>query len=312
MSQEERYLSGRPGRTAQQYRRLNTLVRTRGETAWNVFVYSSGYITTIALIEVSIAMALLGLAPNPAPVIVGLVTFAVYTNDRIADAETDALADPAQSAFVQRHEDVLFVAAAGAYGLAVMLAVTGGPVALSLTLLPGAFWLLYATNWLSGLTARLRRLKELLVVNTAVVALAWAVTVTFLPLAFADEPLSPAAGLVFGYFFLRDFTHTEIPNIPDRAGDAAIGVATLPVVYGLAGTRRALYLVQGLTVLLVGGAVVTGDVAPAVGIALGIALCYALVVTGLIGRCDRERLVPKLAEGEYPLTFVALLTVLPL
>jgi len=42
--------------------------------------------------------------------VVGLITFAVYANDRIADADADARDKPGQVAFVRRHEDALYVA----------------------------------------------------------------------------------------------------------------------------------------------------------------------------------------------------------
>jgi len=90
------------------------------------------------------------LPPSPAAVVVGLVVFAVYTNDRLADVDTDVMSNPGQAAFVRRHRDVLYVLASIAYGLAVALSVLGGPIALAVALLPGVFWVCYATNWIPG------------------------------------------------------------------------------------------------------------------------------------------------------------------
>ena len=138
---------------------LHRTVLARAVRAWDVFVYSSLYITSIAVIEGWLATELLGLEPNAALGIIGLITFSVYMNDRIADADTDRVSNPAQVAFVRRHQGGLFALAAGAYGLAVMLGVLGGPAALVLTLLPGGFWGCYALDYFSAVTDRVGRLK---------------------------------------------------------------------------------------------------------------------------------------------------------
>lgn len=306
MSQNEPYVAGGTERTETLPDRLVEGLFDAGGQVWDVFEYSSLYITTIALVEVSIAMVLLGVDLNPAPAVVGLVTFAVYTNDKIADVETDALSDPKRAAFVRRHEDLLYIAAAAAYGLAVTLAVLGGPMALAITLLPGAFWVLYASDWLDGISATVYRLKEILVVNTAMVALAWAVTITFLPLAFASGPIPVAVIPVFAYLLLRDYVHTEVPNLPDRESDAKVGIDTIPSRYGPQRTRQALYVVNLLTALLVLVTGLQGYLELAVVAALTVGVGYSLLVNGLIGRWQRETTLSKLAEAEYLLTLTCL------
>lgn len=278
--------------------------------AWRGFKYSSLYVAVLAATEVGVAMLVLGVPPNPAPLVVGLVTFAVYATDRIADVETDALTDRRKAAFVRRYERFLYPAAAGAYGLAVTLAVLGGPVALALTLLPGLFWVFYAANWFDGVTETFYRLKEQFVLNTAMIALAWAVTITFLPVAFVDAGLTPTAVVVFAYFFLRVFVLAEVGNVPDRQGDDAIGVDTIPVVYGLVGTRHALYLVNLLTMCLVVLAVLDGLLAFAPAAVLLVATGYSVVAIGLIGRWENSSALSQLVESEHFLTYAALWSVL--
>ena len=96
---------------------------------WNLFVYTSLYITAVAMVEAWLAIELLGIEINSALAIIGLITFSVYMNDRIADVDTDSASKPMQAAFIQRHQDVRLVLAAGAYGLAVV----GGGVELTNT-----------------------------------------------------------------------------------------------------------------------------------------------------------------------------------
>lgn len=283
-------------------------VSHRLESFWNVLRYSSAYLSIVTVVEVTIAMIVLSVPPNVAPAILGLVTFAVYANDRIADADDDAVSKPDQVAFVRRHENVLYVLAAVAYGLAVALALLGGPAAFALTFLPGVFWVLYAADWVPEVTARLPRLKDVLVVNSAVVAFAWAVSLTFLPLAVAGRSPTPLAGMVFAYFFLRSFVDTELPNVDDRRSDAAAGVRTLPVVFGVETTRRVLVGVDVLTLGLVVGGVLTGVVSVLIAVALGSGLVYSTVSTlALVGRDEQRDWTTIAPELEYVVVAIVLI-----
>ncbi|MFC6772348.1 4-hydroxybenzoate polyprenyltransferase, partial [Halorubrum pallidum] len=73
----------------------------------DVLTYSSAYLVFIAMVEVLTVHVVLSLPLNPAPVVVGLVTFSVYAGDRVADADSDALSTPERSAFVTRHREAL-------------------------------------------------------------------------------------------------------------------------------------------------------------------------------------------------------------
>lgn len=276
---------------------------------WKILFYSSAYLSVITMVEVGIVMAVLAIPWNVAPLIGGLVTFAVYANDRIADAEDDAVSKPGQTEWVTRHESHLYLLAAVAYGVGVALAVLGGPVAFGLTLLPGAAWVLYAADWAPAFASRVRRLKEVLVVNSAVVALAWAISVTALPAAFAGRSPSPVLALVFAYFLLRSFVDVELPNVRDLDSDAVAGVRTLPVVLGEAATRRVVVAIDALTMALISGGVWAGLLAWPVAAALGVGLAYSAVTTvALDWRSDGDWLtvVPEL---EYLVVGVGLLAV---
>jgi len=276
--------------------------------ARDVLVYSSAYLAIIAAAQVVLATSVLPLGTTLAPAVVGLVTFAVYVTDRVADAETDAAAVPDQAAFASKHGDILYVAACLAYGLAVSLALLGGPMALAITLLPGAFWVVYAADWLPGGELGIRRLKDVFLLNSTVVALAWAVTLVFLPLAFAARTVTPGVAVVFCYFFLRVFSNTELPNIRDMAADREIGVRTIPTVVGVHRTRQVLYALDLLTAALVASAVVAGYL-PVASLALLVGVVYSTVVVSRVGRgADVDRLTTA-AECEFLVTLVVLLVI---
>lgn len=266
--------------------RLYRTLSNRYERLRGLLVYSSTYLVVIAMAEVLTAMVALSLPLSLAPLVVGLVTFAVYVGDRIADADTDEVSNPGQSAFVRRHGRTLSTLSAAAYGLALALSLTGGPLALAVTLLPGAFWVLYASDWLPSAAARFTRLKDVLLVNSAVVAGAWAVALLCLPLAFADASPTPTAAVVFAYFFVDTFVNTEIPNVGDREADAAIGVSTLPVVFGVVRTRRILYAVEACLAAFVAWAFLDGLLSAPLAAGVLVGLAYTLAVTAFVGRTE--------------------------
>lgn len=278
-----------------------------GERAGDALVYSSVYLAFITMIEVVIVMVLLGLPANLAPVVGGLVTFSVYANDRIADVEDDAATNPQQAAFVRRYRKPLYLLASATYGLAVALSVLGGPLALAITVLPGVVWVLYASNWIPAAILRVRRLKEVFLVNSAVVALVWSFSLTFLPIVFVSGRVSVAAGVVFAYFFLRSFVDTEIPNIRDVDGDREIGVKTLPVVIGVDRTKQALFGIDLITATVIVYVGVVGMLPVEVGIPLLVGIVYSMGLTSLVGRIENDDLLAIATELEYVIVGLALL-----
>ncbi|RAW47142.1 4-hydroxybenzoate polyprenyltransferase [Halorubrum sp. 48-1-W] len=273
----------------------------------DVLTYSSAYLVFIAMIEVLTVHAVLSLPVNPAPVVVGLVTFSVYAGDRIADASSDEPASPERSAFVTRHRTLLSVLTAIAYGVAIAVSITGGPLALAITLLPGAFWILYASDWLPTLGAYFKRLKEVLIVNSAIVAGAWAIAVVGLPMAFADASLTPLAGVLFGYFFLDTFVNTEIPNVRDVDVDEALGVSTMPVVFGIRRTRRILYALDLLLVAFVCLALFSGVLSVTFAVAILAGLAYALALAWFVGRSDAHGRLAIAGEAKHLVVFALIL-----
>ncbi|MDS0297746.1 UbiA family prenyltransferase [Halogeometricum sp. S1BR25-6] len=265
----------------------------------DVLVYSSLYLVVIAMVEVLTVMMALSLPLSPAPLVVGLVTFAVYVGDRVADADTDELSNPEQSAFMRRHAKTLSTLSAAAYGLALAISIVGGPLALAITLLPGAFWVLYASDWLPSAGAHFKRLKDVLVVNSAVVAGAWAIAVLFLPLAFADAAFTPTAAVVLTYFFVDTFVNTEIPNVGDREADAAIGVSTLPVVFGVDRTRRILYGIDAFLVAFVSWAFLDGLLSAALTAGILVGLAYAFVLASFVGRSENYGRLSIAGEAKH-------------
>ncbi|WP_434522174.1 hypothetical protein [Halorubrum sp. AS12] len=282
--------------TAEQSRLRLTISNASALRGIAAFAAGAPFTAFVAAVEVAIATAALGVPRSTAPVAVGLVAFAVYAADHVADAEGDMGSTPTRARIALRYGDQLMTAAAVSYGAAVALAVVAGPSALALVLVPGAVWIGYASDWLpavGNLAAPLAavsvpRLKDVFLLNSAAVALAWAVAVVAAPLAFSgvavDAVGTPTVALLFAYVALRSFVDVEVPNVRDVAADAARGVSTLPVAYGVGGTRRVLLGVDALAAGLLAVVSATGAAPRPVLVALAAGLAVSVAVTALADR----------------------------
>ena len=96
----------------------------------------------------------------------------------------------------------------------------------------------------------------------------------------------------------------------DRRSDAAAGVRTLPVVYGIDTTRRVLVGVDVITLGLVVSGVVTGLIDVLVGMALAAGLVYSTITIVILLKRDKESEWTTIApEFEYVVVAVALMPV---
>ena len=269
---------------------------TSFERLWKVLEYSSAYLALIAMAEVLIVMWLLSLSMSLAPLVARFITFAIYANDRLIDIETDGESNPGRTTFVRRHEEPLSTLAAIAYGLGVALSLLGGPVAFGLAVLPGVAWIVYACNWVPSSSATITRLKDVLFVNSALVAAAWSVPIVVVPIAFADASFTPAAGVLILYFFIGTFINVEIANAGDIESDTASGVMTMPVAFGVVRTRQLLFLLTTLILVVLGYAVVSEYLTLATALILTLGLLSLGSVIALLGRVDNNSLLTVAAE----------------
>lgn len=263
---------------------------------WGTLVFSSVYLAIIAMAEVLVVQYVLSLPLSPAPLVGGLVTFAIYANDRLIDTDTDVVSDPRRTAFVNRHRDLLYVLAAVAYGLGVAIAALGGPLAFGVTLFPGVAWIMYGIEWIPSPRLPFRRVKELLVVNSLLVAVAWSVPIVLVPLAFADGTLSPSALVVVVYFVLGTFVNAEIANTTDVASDKRNGVSTLPIALGI---RRTTYVLYTIT-LMMGSvpvlAALAGYLSFTTGTILAVGPLVLIVVLSRLNAVDDDNHIVVAAE----------------
>ena len=278
-----------------------------GEKLKRVFVHTQLDIVGMGVAGTVTTMLILSLALNPAPLVVGLIAFSVYVGDRISDVKREPSSTAERSEFVKEHKKILSVASALAYGIAVAISLTGGPLSLAVTLIPGTAWIVYASDVVDTADLPMSRLKDRLLVNSSLVAFAWTVAMVLLPLSFVNHSVTPLALVLAVYFFLDIFINTEIPNVRDVNEDEKNGVATIPTTVGIPKTRSILYV---LNLLLVGLLVLSGvsEIVPFVfvGILVG-SRALSLLLNYGVGRVQIYRGLEMAGEMNHVLVLFLVL-----
>ncbi|WIV66620.1 UbiA family prenyltransferase [Natrialbaceae archaeon AArc-T1-2] len=207
------------------------------------FKNSPALLGASALANVYVTSVLLSIEPNASWIVVPLVAVSVYVLDDVTDriGGDDLEVEPrSREAFYSRPVLVAIVAVGG-YGVAVAItAVVGDAIAVGLTLVPGVAGVVYSLPWLSIGDAG--RVKEVFLLNTAVIAAPTAILGTLLPVALSPDPVpTTATAALVVFWFVRYAVGVETCNVPDLEADERDGVSTLPTRYGVETTRRLLY-----------------------------------------------------------------------
>lgn len=92
-------------------------------------------------------------------------------------------------------------------------------------------------DWLARRLGGARRLKDLYIIKNLAPPVDWATAMIFLPLIFADEPLSLQAWICWGYIFTCAFFIEVMWDIRDRHGDLLSGIKTIANTLSLYRTK---------------------------------------------------------------------------
>ena len=138
-----------------------------------------------------------------------LVTFSIYNINRKTDEKEDSINHSKRYAFTKKYDTFLFTSALLAYILALTLASFQGIKAALVTAIPLLSGTLYSIIWIPK-EFKYRRLKEIPVVKNLMVAIAWALTPTFLPIHFASNRTSVGTLITVYFFFISIYKHNRI------------------------------------------------------------------------------------------------------
>jgi len=162
-----------------------------------------------------------------------LLIFAIYNLNKLTDIKEDSVNVPDRAGFIEKNKRFVIWATIVSYIAAFSLSFLQNPLSIFVILFPFCIGLIYSIKISSF------RLKDITGIKNIVVALAWTVIGTFLPLAISFRDFIVIL-LIFYFFFTKLFINTVIFDVRDIEGDGISGVRTIPVVLGRKKTKNIL------------------------------------------------------------------------
>jgi len=156
-----------------------------------------------------------------------LMAFSLYSINKITDIKEDAINIPERLSFIKGRGELILAYSISAYMLCIIMTFLDSPSSALLCFIPLVANALYGSRLLPGLP----RLKDIPVMKNVVVAVSWAITLTFLPAAHIMYERSTIA-LVFFFMLIKAFVNTVLYDLRDVKGDKENKIKTLPVILG--------------------------------------------------------------------------------
>jgi 4-hydroxybenzoate polyprenyltransferase len=169
-----------------------------------------------------------------------LMTFGIYSINKLTDIKEDAINRPERISFLKGREKQIIVCSIFALLISGALAYFNEKVALLILFIPFIANCLYSTQIHPGLP----RLKDIPFVKNIVVGLSWAMVCTLMPAATLKESLLLPVASVIYLMLIKDFINSTLCDLKDINGDRESGVKTIPVILGPEKTRRILMILN--------------------------------------------------------------------
>ncbi len=264
-----------------------------------LLLYSSLFLGLAAVGMVFTSCFIQGISYSaPIGAVMFLIVFSVYNLNRKTDEAEDALNHECRFRITKKYEHQLFVAAIGAYGIALAIAAFHGIAAFCVVMIPLISGVFYSVPVLPE-RCGYRRLKEIPLMKNLVVSSAWAFAFSLGPVYLGSSTPGTGSVVVFLFIFCWTFVASVLPDIRDRSGDSATGVATIPVLVGVARSRSILTAINisaGAIILIVGGAIIP---MPARAIIIA-SLVYSQACILSIDRTTRNDLLcDVISDGQF-------------
>jgi 4-hydroxybenzoate polyprenyltransferase len=226
-------------------------------TVSSLFIGATGFFKTFMV------FIFLGIEPSlQVCLVVALMTFSVYSLNKLTDLKEDAVNTPERMRFLAGRKRLVLSYSLAAYLLSIFLAFIDTPVAVPIVFIPLAANLVYGSKLLPGVP----RFKDIPVMKNLFVAITWAICATLLPIAhIGQKPEILAAVIVFGLLLMKSFVNTIIYDIRDADGDREHGVRTIPV---LLGTKKTMCILMVLNGALLPWLFFTGSTVPPLALAM--------------------------------------------
>lgn len=179
----------------------------------------------------------------PLAAVLSMIVFSVYNLNRKTDEAEDALNHERRFRITKRFEKHFFIAAILAYSIALIISAFHGLAAFVVVTVPFVSGIFYSMPILPKAWGY-RRLKEIPVMKNLVVSTAWAISFSLVPVYMAGLVPGIPSLIIFLFIFCWTFVGSVLPDIRDRDGDSATGVATIPVLIGVSKSRILLTIIN--------------------------------------------------------------------
>ena len=207
----------------------------------NLLTISSLLIALTAFFQTLGRYILLDLSPNYGICTAAfLITFSMYSANKLTDIEEDAINRPDRIDFLEGKKEIILFLTIYTLILSVLIVYSIEWTALSILFLPFIANCVYSIR----LHPALPRLKDIPFAKNIVVGLSWALGCTLMPVFTSDFGpdkcvILPTASVIY-LMLVKDFINSTLCDVKDINGDRESGVQTIPVILGAKKTRRIL------------------------------------------------------------------------
>jgi 4-hydroxybenzoate polyprenyltransferase len=201
----------------------------------SIFIGGTGFFKTL--------LGYLMLGMNPSITVcsaVFLISFGVYTLDKIADMDKDITNMPERLKFLKGRKKLIKSYSIAAYIAAVALVFIDNPQSVLIVFIPLAANIIYGTR----VHPKLPRLKDIPLMKNLVVASTWSLVTVMLPAMHLANPRSLTVALLAYFMLIKMFINTVLYDVRDVKGDILAGVRTIPVLMGTRKTTAILILLN--------------------------------------------------------------------
>jgi len=231
-------------------------------------------------------------------VIMFLLGFSVYNLNRKTDEAEDAINHQDRYRFTKRYENSLYNAAIVGCIIALILGAWYGLMTFLMVLFPLVLGVLYSIPCLPPSTGY-RRLKEIPLLKNIIVAIAWGVPLTFIPLFVTGMPVTFATAISLVFLSSFVFIASVLPDVRDMEGDKVAGIRTIPVVIG---AERTMVLITGINLIVGISAVIISAIflSPAAVLVLAVSTLYTHIGIRSFARVEKKDIICDImTDGQF-------------
>jgi 4-hydroxybenzoate polyprenyltransferase len=221
-----------------------------------------------------------------------LSVLSVYSLNNATDKKEDAINRPEAA---KKSQKLYVFQSLFALALSLGIGATIGLTTILIILFPIIVGIFYSVRIFPSLP----RLKEIVGAKSVLVALCWALSGAFLPIAQLHSWSGEQVVSVFFYIFIQMLINTILFDIIDLKGDVTWKIETIPAKIGVGSTRKLLLLMNSSLILWASYCQLRNLFTEYI-MSVVFSLLYGYVVIWIFSHADRKRLAAEvIVDGEW-------------